>query len=253
MINKNSMIFWWPKIKDLDIPMPKTIIVPIDLSFEHILGILDGDREAAKAWDTQIPKILIAIHKVSGKEGAPVFLRTDFLSDKHEWKNSCFVQEPDKIRRHISSLIEATAMADLSLTAMVVREYIEMDSIFTAFWGNMPINPERRYFIKDGEIQCHHVYWIESAITDWHEVLKVAGQPKLSDNWKELLAEANNETKEEIALLSTYAQQVANIMKGYWSVDFCKAKDGRWILIDMAEGGRSWHDESCKYSTDIPF
>ena len=37
-------------------------------------------------------------------------------------------------------------------------------------------------------------------------------------------------------------------MKGYWSVDYWKAKDGRWILIDMAEGEKSWHPSKCKYS-----
>lgn len=34
---------------------------------------------------------------------------------------------------------------------------------------------------------------------------------------------------------------------GYWSIDFCKAKDGRWILIDMATGERTWHKEDCEY------
>ena len=41
-------------------------------------------------------------------------------------------------------------------------------------------------------------------------------------------------------------------MKGYWSVDYWKAKDGRWILIDMAEGEKSWHPSKCKYSNMPP-
>jgi len=28
-INKNSIFYWWPKVKDLPIPKPKTITVPL--------------------------------------------------------------------------------------------------------------------------------------------------------------------------------------------------------------------------------
>ena len=117
-----------------------------------------------------------------------------------------------------------------------------MDSKFTAFYGEMPVNPERRYFIKDGKIQCHHPYWIEEAIE------KGTDSKKLPNNWKKVLKEINTETKEEIKLLSKYTNQIAKVFpKGYWSIDFCKAKDGEWILIDMATGGSSWHDDKCKY------
>jgi hypothetical protein len=51
------------------------------------------------------------------------------------------------------------------------------------------------------------------------------------------------ETEEEVELLSDYAQTIADAVDGYWSVDFCKAKDGRWIFIDMAVGEDSWHPE----------
>jgi len=61
----------------------------------------------------------------------------------------------------------------------------------------------------------------------------------------------NDQSADEVELLSGYANQVAGIFPEYWSVDFCKAKDGRWILIDMATGDRSWHDESCEYADDM--
>jgi len=53
----------------------------------------------------------------------------------------------------------------------------------------------------------------------------------------------NTETEEEVKLLTSYAKMVAEQFKGYWSIDFCKAKDGRWILIDMATGQKSWHPD----------
>jgi hypothetical protein len=37
------------------------------------------------------------------------------------------------------------------------------------------------------------------------------------------------------------------VLDGWWSVAFAKTKDGRWILIDMAEGEMSFHDLECEY------
>lgn len=37
------------------------------------------------------------------------------------------------------------------------------------------------------------------------------------------------------------AEKVAKRFEGYWSVDFARLRDGRWVLIDMALGEVSWH------------
>ena len=121
-------------------------------------------------------------------------------------------------------------------SALVFREFIEMDSGYTAFNG-MPVNPERRYFIKDGKVQCRHVYWVEEAI-----------QRPSVDNWRELSEKMNTETESEITLLTKYAEMVAKEFDGYWSLDFCRGKDGTFYLIDMALGERSWHPE-CPFKT----
>jgi hypothetical protein len=126
----------------------------------------------------------------------------------------------------------------LDFKAFAVREYIPMASRFTAFYGDMPVNPERRYFFEYGQILCHHSYWIEEAIEQ-------SKKPSIP-NWRAVARELNTETEDEIKLLTNYAEMVAKQFDGYWSVDFCKAKDGRWILIDLATGRKSWHPE-CKF------
>jgi hypothetical protein len=45
--------------------------------------------------------------------------------------------------------------------------------------------------------------------------------------------------KKEVKLLSEYATEVASVLSDFWPVDFAHAKDGRWILIDMALGKES--------------
>ena len=240
-VNQNSMLYWYPKIKDLSIPQPRTEIVELKASYWELLAILDG--EGYEAIENQIEELEEACAKI----GIPAFMRTAYTSGKHDWTDTCYVIDASKIRRHIGMLVEDSALKEIPIDAFVFREFIEMDSKFTAFSGAMPVNPERRYFIKDGKIQCRHQYWIKEAIAEDDEAWAAHGMSKLPKNWIFLLYEMNIETDEEVALLSGYAEQVAEIMEGYWSVDFCKAKDGRWILIDMATGERSLHDERCEY------
>jgi hypothetical protein len=121
----------------------------------------------------------------------------------------------------------------------MLRKYIPMQSSYKAFRG-MPVNPERRYFVQDGKVVCHHAYWIEDAITAY-------GDTKLPKNWKELSAAMNKETDCEIAQLTTYAEAVSAAVEGHWSVDFCKGADGLWYLIDMAQAKSSWHPADCPH------
>lgn len=230
-MNKNSLLYWYPKIEDLDIPQPKTE------------NILLTDKELEIAHGGCCPNSLTSRVDDCIKEHFkfPVFIRTDQASGKHSWKKSCYYDGSTELWKNLLNVIEFNTCADLlglPFKAICVREFILMDTRFTAFYGEMPVNPERRYFIKNGDVQCHHPYWIKEAIeSSW--------QKPSVENWRELANELNAETDDEISLLTDYSQKVAWQFKGYWSVDFCKAKDGRWILIDMALGDESWHPKDC--------
>ena len=229
MVDVNSMLLWHQKIKNLDIPQPKTE--------QYIFP----EEDLKYLYEEKFKFDMDTLKKIAKKIGYPLFVRTDLASGKHSWNRSCYVEREKDLERHIIEVIESNLLADLfglKFKALFFREFIPMDSKFTAFWGEMPVNPERRYFIKDGKIQCHHHYWIEEAIR----------KPSIKD-WKKVLKKINTETKKEIEFLSKYVMEICKIFpKGYHSVDFCKAKDGRWILIDMATGESSWHYDKCKYS-----
>lgn len=228
-MSKDSFLYWYPKIKQLDIPQPKSSEIAIT------------DDEFKTTFDG-MPRSLIQKVRdiIYAHFDLPVFIRTDLASGKHSWEDSCFYDGSQSLGRNLYGVVEFNPTADimgLAFTAIIVREYIPMDSKFTAFGGCMPVNPERRYFIDSGKVLCHHFYWIKEAITN----------PSI-ENWQEILAEINTETAEEIELLSIYAESVAKQLPGFWSIDFCKAKDGRWILIDMATGEHSWHPKDCPYN-----
>lgn len=76
--DKNSMLYWYPRIKDLCIPQPKTIIIKVDPTIAY--DVCEGG---------QYPQML-EFKKTIEQLGLPVFVRTDQLSGKHDWSNTCF-------------------------------------------------------------------------------------------------------------------------------------------------------------------
>ncbi|KKN21400.1 hypothetical protein LCGC14_0925850 [marine sediment metagenome] len=228
-ISKTSMLYWYPKIEGVGIPMPKTEIVQIP--FNHLLRMLDGKMIPKR----YVTKIMEATEKI----GYPLFMRTDMGSAKHSWQQTCYVPTQKDLFQHVYCLIDTTMamgmFGELDPNALVFREFLYLEDAFVAF-DELPISKERRYFIKDGEVICHHPYWIEGAIEkDWR-----SNKPK---HWRELLSKLNTEHDNEIRFLTVYSNQIAKVLSGYWSVDFAKVLGGNWYLIDMAEGEKSWHPE----------
>jgi len=233
---RNSLLYWYPKIRNLGIPTPRTKTVK--LSKEEI-KLCRGEMLP--------PGLVDKVKNLLRKFEYPVFIRTDLSSGKHSWKKSCFVRSEKDIRGNLHEVIILNLLSGLfglPFRAIAVREYIPLDSKFVGFLGDMPVARERRYFIRDGKVQCRHPYWVEDAVAQgtisysWN---------KLPQNWREILKEINTETEEEVKLLTSYAEKVAMVLEGYWSVDFAKAKDGRWILIDMGLGDVSYHFDGCKF------
>lgn len=232
------MLYWFPKTKGLNISQPKTefYVIPPDV----LKKLKNENMENLNMKE---------VKKVAGKIGYPLFLRTDMASGKHYWKKSCYVDKERKLKSHIFEVISFNLCADifgLPFKALVFREFIPMKNLFTAFIGEMPVNPEIRFFVNEGEVMCWHWYWVEEAI-------EIDALGTSVPNWKEIIEKEKKEISgNEIMWLNIDAKKVAEVLKGdgYWSVDFCKAKDGRWILIDLAEGFKSWHPE-CKLKLTI--
>jgi hypothetical protein len=229
---RNSMLFWFPKIKDLDIPIPKTEMIIVNLNFNYI-EYLDNPQN--------FPRNILKLLKMKAREiGYPIFLRTDHLSGKHE--AIPFVKEERDLYACVFGLMEVSSMAELPINAFIIRKHLELDWKFEAFNG-LPIAKERRYFINNGKVICHHPYWIEDAIHFWKET----SPPP--ENWKEQLQKLNIETLDEIKILTSYTEKVSSIFDDYWSIDFAYGKDGTWYLIDMAIGYDSWHP-NCKFKLE---
>ena len=224
----NSMYAWLPAVAKAGVPSPRTEMVYCGL--QPMVELMDHKPLP------NTDEIIAAGERV----GYPVFLRTDLASGKHGWDDTCFVPRPDLLLRHAFAVIEFNQVVNiigLDCVALAFREYVELESSFKAFCG-MPVARERRYFAEAGKVLCHHPYWIEDAIGNYG----APHQPMLPPDWRQRLASLNREGP-EITLLSQWAARVSSELDGAWSIDFAHAKNGRWLLIDMALAAESWHPE----------
>ena len=225
-LNKNSLLYWFPKIKNLGIRTPKTKIIKIP----NFWTLIDAPEKLTQYFPE--------IKEKANQLGYPIFIRTDFASGKHDWDKIAFMENEEKLLSRITALIDDNLCKDLLCGALVLREYIPMKNLFTAFGGNLPINPEIRFFAENGKVHCWHWYWIEEAIRN-----------PSKRNWRSLIKKEKEKIcGEELRWLYDATQKISDQFKseGCWSIDFCKALNGEWVLIDMAMASDSWHPEDCK-------
>lgn len=252
MTSPSSMMHWWPLTKDLGIPVPKTVMVPIEppedsgvllaTCVTHFPADVEPDNPDCKS---KFSEYIERFEAAAAEIGFPLFVRTDQISGKHGWVDTCYVPSEADLRRHLGTLIDDHGAAlwmdgpEGNVAGMAFREFLELDAPFKAFNG-MPVARERRYFVEGGEVACHHPYWED--VSNIEEGLGWRGADAPA-NWRELHAELNAEPADEVELLTAHAERVSRAIEGAWSVDFAFSKAGVWYLIDMAEADRSWHSE----------
>jgi len=229
--DKTRLSWWFPRLP-LDILTPETAIIPY--TGDSLIRLLDGEIP------TDFAALCVKITNAGDKFGWPLFLRTDYLSAKHGWKDTCHVPGPDDVQSRVVQLVEFSAIADFMgfpTDYWIARKFIPTRPAFSAFYGDMPIVKERRYFVQDAKVVCHHPYWPDEAFDN----IRVS-----VENWRELLDAMNAESDEEIHLLSELSSKVGSSIGGAWSIDWLWSEDEcRWYLTDMAQAATSYHWPGC--------
>ena len=241
---KNCITYWLPKLKELEIPIPDTVVADMNKIDKNFVSAMRKLFWMKKLNDTDRISFMRyrKVLETMGKQiGYPLFLRTGQTSDKNHWKDTCFVESEETLMRNAQNLVDFSIMKDLKkgfpTNIWVVRKVLKTVHIFKAF-NEMPITKEFRCFIKDGEVLCIHPYWPEEAFE---------GRLNVTD-WKEKLAKMNVLTEIEARVLKELTQRVANEFAGYWSVDWLKDRYGKWYAIDMAVGKDSYHWKGCPHA-----
>lgn len=217
---KSCITYWFPKLEGL--PVPKTYIIKTDITAKEQINYVDCNNTI----EDKIQKLLLNIKDCASKLGYPIFLRTGQTSAKHEWKDTCFVKDDQRIRYQIDRIILFSCLIDffgLPADIWVVREFLYLDYTFKAF-DDMPISKEFRFFVESGKITHEQPYWPEHSIED----------PSIK-NWKKKLKDMSilGNDKNKVYKL---VHEVANRFKDDigFSVDVCKTNNGDWYITDMA-------------------
>ncbi len=226
-----NLATWFPRLAATGVPVPRTVIVP---GPPDLINLLDGQPVAGFA------AFVAALRAAADRLGYPAFLRTGHTSHKHGWSGTCFLEAPQTLPQHIVNLVEFSCLADLCdlpTDTWVVREFLRLRHAFQAF-DDMPVATERRYFLQDGRVVCHHPYWPR-------DVFQQHPTHHLPATWEQDLAALNHETDAEVAFLTAQSRRVAAAFPGAWSLDWALATDGTWYSIDMAPAAVSYHSPGC--------
>lgn len=222
---------WFGAVQKLGIPHPETVVVDCP---KQICERLVDSQWLGKSGYAFLQAVKKAVEQVAERTGYPVFIKNSFTSNKHDWKDSCSLDSADlrEIYRKIQNMSFYLCMGSPHPYApqIVVREMISTDAIFAAF-NEMPITQEFRFFARDGITERYQPYWPVEAF--------IGHEPNV-DGWKEKLAAFKQIEPEVLNLLAKQAANVSAELGGFWSVDFLKDKNGKWWLIDMAEGEKSY-------------
>lgn len=247
--NPNSMCYWWPRVKDVNVPKPKTVLVEHGAEVgRDLVGALEGTVPMGK-----VRKPLHAVYSAAKPFGRPVFVRGDQMAAKHEWKYTCYIAEADEptFRKHLLKLVEEHELRlwleGTPLLAFAVREFLNTKPAFKAFYGDMPITRERRLFYVKGEgVVCNHPYWPAGAISEWHGRFRA---PQLPREWPlklhQMNRQGNNSKEHTEEMAERIGKALATAEHPAWSIDLLMDAEYRWWFTDCAVAERSFHWPGC--------
>lgn len=233
-LNPNSALYWLPAAREVtteyDVAVPETEVVEFD--FMQTIPMLDGEQPADFPWG-ELDDALCSL-------GWPAFVRTDLSSAKHDGLDGVRARDADDAGRLLELLVSDAARKMMQPGALLVREWIDIESEFSAF-GGLPIGVEFRVFATPDDHLETHYYWPEDSIEN----------PSLPESlWtsaRDQLAHARRPPW--LGAAARMAAFEADFMHGIdepdraWSVDFARDEDGQWWLIDMALAEDSWHPD----------
>ncbi len=240
--NRNCLSWWFPKLLRAGLPVPRTRIVTIPTCGiqSAFFRVFDGKDlgSDAHAW--------LAVLRLAAEEiGLPCFLRTGQTSHKHDWLDTCYLEDISHLGPHVVRLIEFSECADiigLPWNIWAVRELLPVRAIATIY-REMPLAREFRCFVDGNKLLCHHPYW------PWDAVEQGCADHKAPDGlgtkYMALCAISATE-RHEITELATAAGEACG---GRWSVDILDTERGFYVT-DMALMDQSWHWPGCPNAED---
>jgi hypothetical protein len=222
---RTNLAYWYPRIRDV-VPTPETYIAQTDIP---LIALLDGEPVPGYG------DFAAALVTAGDRVGWPCFLRTGHGSDKHSWRETCFVPDADALPLHVTRLVEWSFSVDLMglpTNTWVVRKMLDTAPLFHCeAFGDFPVTREFRLMVRDGVVVHWQPYWPPDAVEQ--------GRPDTL-NWRELLADASERGDDWAALVALAVEAGRAVGGGYWSIDVLQDRHGKWWVTDMADGDSSF-------------
>jgi hypothetical protein len=234
---RNDMAYWFPKLRDIEVPTPESQPLPIE-----------PDDEGKPVWDTDLASEIVQCL------GGKAFARGGYKSAQMQLSRGSIIFDAShgQVDSTLKELVSQQAMMQMPLgDSLWLREYLDVN---WNHYARQNQNPEVRAFIRDGEVVCYHP--------------RLEGFDGDEDNRESAIDQIERAWPREVELgerrhegLITYAERVADEFDGWWSVDFVMDVNGDWWCTDMAldalyerDGqvrGMSDHPEECEHDIEV--
>lgn len=152
--------------------------------------------------------ILEVMKKLEVFEGRPLILKDYVKSQKHKWKEACFIEDSSSIsnvKKTVDTFIEL--QAESITKGLVFREFIEFDFLSLHSKSKMPLTKEFRLFFFKNELAAVMKYWDEGEYED--------------------------ESIEDINVFKALAKKIDS---NFFSMDVARSKSGRWYIVELGDG-----------------
>lgn len=178
-------------------------------------------------WSKSIPDEEEIKNMLKDSNEEPIMVKDYVKSRKHEWYESCYIENPkdtEKALKVVNNFIKG--QGEYLNQGVVLRKFIELESIGFHDKSGMPISNELRLFVFNYKVICVIGYW---------------------DG-------ANINMDEYPKFIEGISEKIKNIKSNFFTIDIAKKSSGEWIVIELGDGqvsGLQEYDVKTFYSSLI--
>jgi len=254
---QNYFSFWFPKVENCGIRVPKSVVVPVPVEVIHAFYMDKQDEDRATVEKFVKTEVLPKIAEFDINK--PYFIKNGTFSNKFDANSSCLPSPSQNLTEAIimvnynSLCVEANGEQEL-----VIRERIGYDSRITpCIYNGLPFRPEFRVFydFDDQKVLFSVNYWDYDYIRrNPVDRLYDMTDKIIFDHETEKITQTFDENKDKVEQLVNDAMADVDELEGTWSVDLLLDEKGTFWLIDMAVAEQSayWEWRNGKKLINLP-
>lgn len=167
-------------------------------------------RTPASTWVPagEIGNLDTVVRAAASLGSGPAIVKDYVKSRKHEWLEACFIPsatDEDAVRQVVGRFVEL--QGDDLVGGIVLRKFVEFQSIGAHSQSGMPLSLEYRIFWLDGRPLFTSEYWVDQGYYKDSEVP-----------------------------VTEFAPIAKSVPSRFFSMDIAKGADGQWLIMELGDG-----------------